>query len=392
MITQKILVVDDEETVCKSISKILSRKGFDVADALTADDAVRKINESAFDLVITDLMMPKTDGMELLKIIREHYPELDVIMITGYASIESAVRAVKLGATAYLPKPFTPDELMNVTGKVLQDRREKTEAKPSASAQREQSSDPADDILDVDMPFSAREVEKYTSPEYVEALTHSDIPLARKAAGKAYCSTGKRMCVRVVKEGRECPGECPIEKKEKTRAARAVSAKARPGRTLIDVDLPFSLEEVEQVTGPEYLSCLDRSDIPRAALYGRNPAARHSVLVVDDEPIVCHSVRRILNKRGYSVEEAFDVDAVLWKMKLSEYDLVILDLKMPKRSGLEVLRSIRRLYPKVPVIMISGYASIENAVEATRLGASNFIPKPFTPDELQKVTEEVLAA
>lgn len=393
MITEKILVVDDEENVCRSVRKILSRKGYAVTDALNVADAVKKINETSFDLVITDLMMPKTNGMELLQIIRDDYPELDVIMITGYASIDSAVKATKLGATGYLSKPFTPEELMTVTEKTLADRKSKAVVTPQGKLVKTEPATTEDDIIDVDMPFSAKEVAKSTSPEYVEALTHSDVPIAKKAtAGKAYCHTGKRDCAKVVKDGRECPGECPIEKKEKARAAKSITRVARPTADLIDVDLPFSIGEVEKVTGADYIFCLDRSDFPRAALYGRNASAKHSVLVVDDEPIVCHSVRKILSKQSCAVEEAFDVDVALRKMKLNKYDLVILDLKMPKRSGIEVLQSIREQYPDVPVVMVSGYASIETAIEATRLGAFNFIPKPFTPDELSKVSVEALAA
>jgi DNA-binding response OmpR family regulator len=386
MITQKILVVDDEEDICRSVTKILTRRGFAVDAALSAEDAVKRINQASFDLVITDLMMPKTDGLELLKIIRDHYPELDVLMITGYASIESAVRAVKLGAAGYLPKPFTPDELMSATSKALEGRKKM----PASTAP--QARHLPDDLLDVDMPFSAREVERQTSRAYVDALTHSDLPLAKKVADKEFCHTGKRMCVRLIKEKRECTPACPIEKKERERAARTSARPAVATRELIDVDLPFSIDEVEQATGPDYLSCLDRSDIPRAALYGRDATARHSVLVVDDEPVVCHSVRRILAKRRCAVDEAFDVDTVLQKMRLNNYDLVILDLKMPKRSGLEVLQSIREQYPAVPVVMISGYASIKDAIAATQLGASDFVQKPFTPNELLKATEEVLAA
>ena len=386
MITQKILVVDDEADICRSVSKILSRKGFEVDSALNAGDAVKLLSGSTFDLVITDLMMPGTDGMELLRIIRDHYPELNVVMITGYATIDSAVKAVKLGAAGYLPKPFTPDELMTVTRKAL------VAKNPSPATPPTQARQTTDDLLDVDMPFSAREVERSTSRAYVESLTHSDVPLAKKVADKEYCHTGKRMCVRLVKEKRECTPACPIEKKEKARQAKAVARAVRPDRDLIDADLPFSIQEVEQATGPDYLSCLDRSDFPRAALYGRNATARHSVLVVDDEPVVCHSVRRILARQHCSVDEAFDVDSVLQKMKLNDYDMVILDLKMPKRSGLEVLESIRRQYPDIPVVMISGYASIRDAVAATQLGASNFVAKPFTPDELLKATAEVLAA
>jgi len=115
-------------------------------------------------------------------------------------------------------------------------------------------------------------------------------------------------------------------------------------------------------------------------------------LVIDDEPIVCQSVRRILSKQSCAVEEAFDVDAALQKMKLHKYDLVILDLKMPKQTGMEVLESLQKNYPDVPVVMVTGFASIETAIEATKAGAYNFIPKPFTPEELTKVAQEALAA
>lgn len=154
--------------------------------------------------------------------------------------------------------------------------------------------------------------------------------------------------------------------------------------------MPFAISELEHYMSLDYLDCLTRSDIPLAGLWGKTTKADHSVLVVDDEPIVCHSVRRILSKRNIMVEEAFDVDAALQKMKINKYDLILLDLKMPKRSGLEVLNSIKSQYPNTPVIMITGYPSIETAIEATKNGAFNFIPKPFTPDELTRVTTEAL--
>ena len=391
MITKRILVVDDEENVCQSVKKILSRKGYTVAESLTAEDAMKKMNESTYDLVITDLMMPKTSGIELLQIIRDNYPDLEVIMITGYASIESAVKATKLGAAGYLPKPFTPEELNEITEKAFQNRTKRAAA-PKKTDTGVPASRKPDDMIDVDMPFSSREVEKATSAEFVETLTHSDIPVAKKkTADKAYCNTGKRDCRRLELEGRECVGECPIEKKERERAAKSPVRVVRPTRELIDVDMPFPMDEVERVTGADYINCLSRSEIPLAGLWGRDASAKHNVLVVDDEPIICHSVRKILAKQSCAVDEAFDADAALRKMKLGKYDLVILDLKMPKRSGMEVLQAIKAQYPDTPVVMVTGYASIETAIEATKLGASNFIPKPFTPAELSKVTQEVFA-
>ena len=391
MITQKILVVDDEENVCQSIKKVLVRRGYNVSHALNVQDAVDLIKEMTFDLVITDMMIPGTSGIELLQIIRDHYPELEVIMITGYASIESAVAATKLGATAYLPKPFTPDELTKVTEHTLSAKVIKAKRK-SEQPPTKQNETGADENIDVDMPFNAREVSNQTSEAYVETLTHSDIPLPKKkTAEKAYCFSGQRECRKLVLDGKECPGECPILKKEKARAKSPASVR-QLSNDIIDVDLPFNLAEVERITGSDYINCLTRSDIALAGLYGRDANAKYSVLVVDDEPIVCHSVRKILSKQSCAVEEAFDVDAAMQKMKLQVYDLVILDLKMPKRSGMEVLKSIRIQYPDLPVVMVTGHGTIETAVEATKLGAFNFIPKPFTPQELTKVAVEALAA
>ncbi len=386
MITEKILVVDDEETVCQSIKKILTRRGYTVDNALSAEEAIKKINEFSYDLVITDLMMPKTNGIELIQIIKGNYPELDVVMITGYASIESAVKATKLGAINYIPKPFTPDELTKITDNILSQRKVKLHSKKDVSKENI-----SDEKIDVDLPFSEKELTKATSSEYVSSLTHSDIPLASKTALKAYCNLGKRECRRLVLEGRECIGECPITKKEKAQAKRT-SKKAFNYDEILDVDLPFNAKELEKFMDSDYINCMSRSDIPLAGLYGRTKENTHNALVVDDEPIVCHSVRRILAKNNITVTEAFDVDVALQKMKLGKYDLVILDLKMPKKSGLEVLQTIKSNWPNLPVILISGYATIENAIEAIKLGAYDVVPKPFTPEELSKKAEEILAS
>ena len=395
MITNKILVVDDEKTVCDSIKKILSRKGYSVDNTLYADEAINKIKNNTYDLVITDLMMPKISGMELLQIVKEHYPELEVVVVTGYASIDTAVEATKLGAADYLPKPFTPAELTEITRKALERKNIKRESKCKSKSRTKKTEDKEDlsDIIDVDLPFNTVELEKSTSKEFVENLTHSDILRIKKPAKKtAYCALGKRECRRLVLEGKECVVECPIEVKTRKRAAKADKKAFVHTTEMIDVDMPFNLSEVEQYTSSDYINCIDRSDIPRAALYGRDATAKHNVLVVDDEPIVCHSLRRILSMQSCQVEEAFDVDAALQKMKLSKYDLIFLDLKMPKRSGMEVLKDIKDNYPDIPVIMITGYASIETAVEATKLGAFQFVPKPFTPEELKTVAMEALAA
>jgi DNA-binding NtrC family response regulator len=107
----RILVVDDELNICQSCVKILSKLTYAVRYALNGYDALKMIEDKPFDIVITDLKMSSLGGMEVLHRVKESYPDTPVIVITGYASVSSAIEVMKMGATDYLPKPFTPDEL-----------------------------------------------------------------------------------------------------------------------------------------------------------------------------------------------------------------------------------------------------------------------------------------
>jgi len=113
----KILVVDDELPVCKSVASALSESAYAVDTVLSGEEALRKCKETGYDVVITDLMMPGISGMDLLKAVRDIHPDARVIMITGYPSIQSAVQAIKMGAFDYIPKPFTPDELRSLVAR-----------------------------------------------------------------------------------------------------------------------------------------------------------------------------------------------------------------------------------------------------------------------------------
>ncbi|HUF08218.1 MAG TPA: sigma-54 dependent transcriptional regulator [Rhodothermales bacterium] len=104
--------------------------------------------------------------------------------------------------------------------------------------------------------------------------------------------------------------------------------------------------------------------------------ARPRILVVDDEPSIRRTLREILEYEKYDVEESVDGEQVLEAVKSKRFDVVLLDVKMPKRDGMEVLRVLRSDFPQLPVVMISGHGNIETAVEATRMGAFDFIEKP----------------
>ena len=114
------------------------------------------------------------------------------------------------------------------------------------------------------------------------------------------------------------------------------------------------------------------------------------LLVVDDEKVVCDSCSRILGGRGLSVETSTDPRKGLELASTKDYAAVLLDLKMPALDGLEFLKELRKKHKDVPVMIITGYSTTENAAACMRLGAMDFIPKPFSPDELLEAVGRVV--
>jgi DNA-binding NtrC family response regulator len=119
----KILVIDDDLTVCKSCQKIIKKAGFDVAYSLSGHEALHMMGATAYDIVFTDLKMAEMGGMEVLRFVKTKDPDIVVVVITGYATVASAVETMKTGAFDYLPKPFTPDEFRAVLNKAVRERR-----------------------------------------------------------------------------------------------------------------------------------------------------------------------------------------------------------------------------------------------------------------------------
>ena len=378
-----VLVVDDEVILCQSVEKILKRKGHAVVAVTTVADALRTLDAgNKYDLIIADLMMPQAGGLELLSAVQGSWPELPVLIITGFSSITSAIETTKLGAAGYLPKPFTPDELEKAVESVL----------IRTSWKGNKSADPEPEIIDVDMPFNAKEVEMATSKKYVEQLTRSDVPIVAAAPIPAadYCSLGQRSCKKFVKKGVCQQAECPIvtAEKMKGRAAAATEYVFDP----IDVDMPFSAAEVTALTSEAYVAALGRSDMPVVGHWGQFAPSARKVLVVDDETIVVNSIRKILSRKGFAVEEAFTCKDALVRVFSHDYDLVMLDMRMSDGNGMDVLQKIKAKRPDLRVVIVTGYASIDTAVEAIQKGASDYMPKPFTPDELYAMTNRVLGA
>ena len=114
---QKILVIDDDRDMCLLLKRFLSKHGFEIEDANTAKKAIELLETTEYDLVLCDFRLDNMDGKTMLIKIKEKYPHMPVIIITGYSDIKIAVEVMKLGAFDYITKPLFPDEIIFTTRK-----------------------------------------------------------------------------------------------------------------------------------------------------------------------------------------------------------------------------------------------------------------------------------
>ncbi|MDO6515802.1 sigma-54-dependent transcriptional regulator [Zobellia uliginosa] len=114
-----LLIIEDDAAFCQMLQKFLTRHGYEVETSFTAPDAKEKFGKTDFDLILTDLRLPDYDGIQLLTDIKEVSPKTQVIVMTGYAEVGTAVNAMKKGAFDYISKPFTPDEIVMILDNAL---------------------------------------------------------------------------------------------------------------------------------------------------------------------------------------------------------------------------------------------------------------------------------
>ncbi len=115
------------------------------------------------------------------------------------------------------------------------------------------------------------------------------------------------------------------------------------------------------------------------------------VLVVDDERDICRMISNILKEEGYKVDKAYDGEQAIKRVKKKDYNLMLLDYKLPDIDGINVLKEIRRIKPSLKVIMISAYGSPSIKSMAKKLGAYRFLDKPFDLNRLVKIVKDALA-
>ena len=113
------------------------------------------------------------------------------------------------------------------------------------------------------------------------------------------------------------------------------------------------------------------------------------ILIIDDEKVICNACHLILSEKGHMVERKMDGTAGLKALQFKRYDVVLLDMMLPDMEGMEILKTIKQKTPQTGVIVITGYSTVANALKAMKLGAADYLSKPFSEDELLASIEKV---
>lgn len=268
---QKILIMEDETSVAEGLQMILEDEGYEVDLAFTGRSAMDALRKKGVDLLVADLRLPDMDGMEVVREVKAKRPATKVIVITGYPSVSSAVDAMKLGVSDYLPKPFWGDDF-------------------------------------------------------------------------------KTAVENVFKEGKEATLKQEPDRAETKRA---------------------------------------RWDVESEDFDSEDPT-RPRILIMEDEPSLAEGLKMVLSEQGYRVSLADSGLRALGSLAGKNFDLMVADLRLPDMDGMEVLRLIKETKPETEVIVITGYASVVSAVESMKLGALDYLPKPFTEDEFKQAVEKAV--
>ncbi|PZR18844.1 MAG: sigma-54-dependent Fis family transcriptional regulator [Flavobacterium psychrophilum] len=179
--SSKILVIDDDTAFCVMLKTFLQKKGFDVTNAFSGQEAEEHINKQIFDVVLTDIRLPDSDGLKILKLVKETSLDTQVILMTGYTDIKTAVNSIKMGAFDYVGKPINPDEILHTIGLALNKKSSK-ENLPAKTKEKKTGTSPLSFVKGI----SSDSLRLHEHIELVAPTNMSVLIIGDSGTGKEY--------------------------------------------------------------------------------------------------------------------------------------------------------------------------------------------------------------
>ena len=351
---ERILVVDDDHIVLMGLEGVLKHDGFNVSTALTAKEAMELLEAESFDLLLTDLILQDDDGINILKKSKDINPDMVVIMITGFASVNSAIDAIQQGAFDYIIKPCEDQELLIRVRRGLERRKLLKEIH-----------------------------EKEIQEERLKAITQTAVTVNDQINTPLSVILASAEFLRGAVEQENFAAEESLSfiESEVSKIKNVVSELARIVNPKIK---QYALSEITMVD-------LEHSTIkPGDVLSQDVQETSATILVVDDEEFMLQSLSKLLMLLGFETKTAEDGETALEVFKSNNVDLVITDINMPGMSGIDLLKEIKMQKPELPVIVITGFGAEKAQALAKKNNADGFLPKPFRMNDIKNLIDRLL--
>ncbi|MFH2220260.1 MAG: response regulator [Pseudomonadota bacterium] len=402
----RIMIVDDELIIRESLLNYFKRYGHAVETASSGLEALEKLKKEPYHVLFVDIRMPGMDGIELLEKVKDEHPDTMVVIITAYGSIESAAKAMRIGASDYLLKPFKPDQLSLVIERISHQRRlisdhniqkvmmqqEKLASIGRLSAGvAHELNNPLTTIL-----TSAMLIEEEFCPDQSFCaelqIVIGEALRCRRIVGSLLDFARQREPAKQTCNINDIVNECQVlTKKQASFNDLKLDAELAEDLPLVYVDkdqiqqalINLILNAIEATEPGGKITISTTTFLNRFFSWYKVPAQMRKdfrILIVDDELIVRESIKEWLKDEGFTVETAESGSEALDHLSKQPYHLMLTDIKMPGMNGVEVLRRARQEYPDLCVVMMTAYATVETAVEAMKIGALDYLLKPFDFD------------
>ena len=360
-----VLVVDDEKNIRIIITSFLQKAGHTTVMAEDAEEAQQCLQKEHFDIVISDIVLPRASGMELLQIVRTTTPKTQVILMTGEPTIETAAEAVRIGACDYLLKPVLREAVLRAVGTALKMKALDEDRDQLTEANRQQQ-------------------------QHLELVQETHQTVVKKEQFKAQCQiitdmihdfNNILMPILGLPEHLLANPELLNDKAALVAMLQEMLAAARDAR-----DTVRNLGEFCQPAGNpgQPHDAADRHPPCATPNTARKTRALH-ILVIDDKETSRRLLTQYLTCESHSVKTAESGPLGLEIFQRTPFDLIITNRSMPGMTGDEVAKKIRALNPDIPLIMITGYGDLMHASGEHPEGVDEIISKPVSPPELMDV-------
>jgi DNA-binding NtrC family response regulator len=342
-----LLVVDDDYYSRLMLKKALEHQGYLVTLCSSGNEALQHLKSGEIDLIITDLIMDGISGIELLKEVKKSSKDVATILLTGHASVETAIEAVRLGANDYMLKPINLEELqirvkrafehIELEKKLYEAERKLTYHATIATTNHE-----------INQPLTV----------VISAIDMIKIELEKLGIGSEKIQHYLKLM------------------QESSLRIAGILKKLREVNNpkIQDVSLGMKMVEIEE-------NSLINFTRPRKDKY---------VLIIEDEENLRQILSDLLSRESIKVVVAQNASegVALYKKENALIDLVILDFNLPDRNGLETFEQLKNINPNVRVLLTSGFDVDESVERALKAGAVNYIQKPFNRNQLLNVVRQ----